>query len=408
MTYREVADTARACARWCVALLGLAIPVSTALDGVLVGLTLVCWMIALPLEPRLTLGTWVRVRPALIAMALFCLVLAACAWSPAPWKAAWSAASKYSDLLLIPVFIWAGSAFRVRTRALYAFLAAVTLNLVVSYGTVLGFWERIPGLHTQPSYPVGFKLSVTHSLVVSLGAFLFLLLAREARRPSVRAACVAMAAICAHNVLFIVIGRTGYVVLAVLFTYFILNAIADRSRVLLAFLAMTALFASAYFGSGHFSARMQDVASDLTQWRPGAGDDTSVGQRIGYYRNTLAIIGEHPLGVGTGGFEQAYADKVRGTSAPPTRNPHNDYLMLAAQAGVPALLLLLALYVVLWREAPRLATRLERDALRGVVITLGIAGLFNSALMDHVEGLLFAWGAALLYASHPTARLEAR
>ena len=88
MTYREVAGTARACAGWCVALLGLALPVSTALDGVLVGLTLLCWMIALPLEPRVSLGAWVRVRPALIALVLFCLVLAACAWSPAPWKAA--------------------------------------------------------------------------------------------------------------------------------------------------------------------------------------------------------------------------------------------------------------------------------------------------------------------------------
>ena len=41
-------------------------------------------------------------------------------------------------------------------------------------------------------------------------AYLFLLLARDARRPGVRAACVALAAVCAHNVLFIVVGRTGY------------------------------------------------------------------------------------------------------------------------------------------------------------------------------------------------------
>ena len=73
----------------------------------------------------------------------------------------------------------------------------------------------------------------------------------------------------------------------------------------------------------------------------------------------------------------------------------------------PALLLLLALYVLLWREAPRLATRLERDALRGLVLTIAIAGLFNSALMDHVEGLLFAWGAGVALASRRPA-IEAR
>jgi O-antigen ligase len=255
---------------------------------------------------------------------------------------------------------------------------------------------------------VGFRLSITHNILVSLGAFMFLLLARETPRPRMRVACMAMAAICAHNVLFIVIGRTGYVVLAVLLTYFILNAIVDRRHVLMAFLALTALFASAYVGSDHFSARMQDIVSDLTQWRPEAGDKTSVGQRIGYYRTTLQIIAEHPItGVGSGGFARAYAEKVKGTDAQATVNPHNDYLMLAAQAGLPALLLLLALYVLLWREAPRLATRLERDALRGLVLTIAIAGLFNSALMDHVEGLLFAWGAAVALASRRPA-VEAR
>ncbi len=400
MTGRELALKARACAGWFVPLTGFALCISTALDGVLVVLTLAAWLIALPLAWRESLRRWWDMRPAFIALLLLALLLVACAYSAVPWKAAWSAFSKYLDLLLIPVFLWAALSPVVRKRALCLFLVGVALNVLVSYGSALGMWQSIPGLHTQPSYPVGFRLSVTYGLLVAMGAYLLLLLARDARKPAVRAAYVALAALFAHNVLFVVIGRTGYVVLGALLAYFIFYAVPDRRRVLLALLATTALFASAYIGSDSFPARVQDIASDLRDWRPGVGDDTSVGQRVGYYRSTLEIIREHPLaGVGTGGFAQAYADKVRGTSAPATTNPHNDYLMLAAQAGALAPLLLIALYVVLWIEAPQLATPFERDALRGLVLAIAIAGVFNSALMDHVEGLLFAWAVGVLYAS---------
>ena len=151
-------------------------------------------------------------------------------------------------------------------------------------------------------------------------------------------------------------------------------------------------------GSGFISARVLDIASDLAQWESGVNQDTSVGHRLGYYGTTLEIVREHPLtGVGAGGFAQAYADKVRGTPARTTVNPHNDYLLIAAQAGLPALGLLLALSVLLWRDAARMGSTFERDAMRGLVLTVAIGGLFNSLLMDHVEGLLFAWTLGVLY-----------
>lgn len=400
MIYRDLALKARASAGWCVALLGFAIPVSTALDGVLLALMLVACLIAAPSSYHEWLRLWVRVRAALLSLLVFGALLVAALYSPVPWRTAWASASKYLDLALIPLLIWAVASPTVRVRALYCFIAAIALSLVVSYGSAIGLWDSLPGLHTLPHYPVGFKLSVTHNLLVSLTAFVALLLARELRANRQRAAfALAFALVCMHNVLFIVIGRTGYVVLAALLTYFAITVARDRRSILLSLLIITALFAGAYGGSRYFPARVQDIASELVRWKPGIEDETSVGQRVGYYRTTLQIIAEHPLtGVGTGAFAEAYAEKVRGTPAPATVNPHNDYLMLAAQAGLPALALLIALYVVLWRDAPRLGSPLERDLMRGLVLTMAIGGLFNTLLMDHAEGLLFAWATALLYA----------
>jgi O-antigen ligase len=400
VTYREVAASARMSAGGCAALLGFAIPISTALDNVLLALVVLAWLVAAPACLSDTLRSYVRLRPALLALGVFAALLVSAAYSPLPWKDAASAASKYLELALIPVFVWAAATPRVRKWALLGFLAAIVLNLLVSYGSAFGAWESLPGLRTFPHYPIGFRLSVTHNFFVALAAFVLLLLARELRQSQPRSAMLALglALVCIHNVLFIVIGRTGQIVLAVLLVYFALTVTRSRRGVGIAMLMLTALLASAYVGSNAFSARVQDVVSDLLHWQPGASDETSVGQRIGYYRTTASIVSEHPLtGVGAGGFEAAYAAKVRGTHAPATSNPHNDYLMIAAQAGLAALALLIALFVMLWRDAVRLASTLERDLLRGIALAFAIGGLFNSFLLDHAEGLLFAWSTGMVY-----------
>jgi O-antigen ligase len=197
-----------------------------------------------------------------------------------------------------------------------------------------------------------------------------------------------------------VIGRTGYVVLGLLLGYLVTTYARTWKSYAVAGVAAVALAAAAYSVSGNLQERTGEIVRDLQQWTPGAADKTSVGQRLEYSLTSLRIIAEHPLtGVGAGSFEQAYAKAT--TSELVTRNPHNDYMMIGAQTGVPGIVLLLALYVLLWRDAAHLGSRLNRDLVRGVVLTLAVGGLFNSLLLDHAEGLFFAWFVALAYARRP-------
>jgi O-antigen ligase len=111
------------------------------------------------------------------------------------------------------------------------------------------------------------------------------------------------------------------------------------------------------------------------------------------------------LGHGTGSFTRAYAEKTKGQQALPTRNPHNEYLLIMVQLGLVGLAVLLYLFWTQWRLAPRLATPLEWHLARGLVLAMAVGCLFNSWLLDHTEGLLYAWLTGLLLAGlNPVSR----
>ena len=80
-----------------------------------------------------------------------------------------------------------------------------------------------------------------------------------------------------------------------------------------------------------------------------------------------------------------------------TQNPHNEYLLITAQIGLLGLTLLLWLFIVQWRSAQQLPMPMETGLARGLVLTIAIGCLFNSLLLDHSEGLFYAWLSGLLY-----------
>ncbi|HJQ62933.1 MAG TPA: O-antigen ligase family protein, partial [Burkholderiales bacterium] len=115
-------------------------------------------------------------------------------------------------------------------------------------------------------------------------------------------------------------------------------------------------------------------------------------------RNTLSVIADQPLiGVGTGGFAQAYAEKVKGTGKVATQNPHNEFLLMWAQLGIAGLIALIWLFWRQWQLAARLPTRMETDLARALVVTMVIGCMLNSLLLDHTEGLSYAWLTGVLY-----------
>ena len=76
--------------------------------------------------------------------------------------------------------------------------------------------------------------------------------------------------------------------------------------------------------------------------------------------------------------------------------------MISTQTGLIGLVLLLSLFYTHWRYAPLLPTALEQDAARGLLLAYLVNCALNSALMDHADGLFFAFMTAALFANLKT------
>jgi O-antigen ligase len=272
--------------------------------------------------------------------------------------------------------------------------------VLISYLLWLGVIPPNKLFHITPDDAyTPFKHRITHSFLMAFGAYLFALKARLSRRRPVFILFALLSIAALGNVLFIVSGRTGYVVALVLGAYFLIVGWRWRGVAVAAVVLLVLCGAVYLMPSSIPHQRLSVMAEEMTKWQPGRPETTSVGYRLEFYRNSLLLIGEHPLfGAGTGGFTGAYASLVKGTGMEASVNPHNEYLMVTVQLGFVGLLLMLWLFITQWRKASDLPEGFERPAARGLVLLILSASMVTSTLIDHTEGLFFVWMSALLFA----------
>jgi len=390
-------------ALWIAVALGFSIPVSTALDSVLMVALLVCWAAGGRFREK-----WAAVRGnavALAACAFFLLHVAGSAYGLGSAREVLYDLDKAAVLLLVPILASLQPGVEWLRRALIALLAALALTLLLSYPLWFGLLPDADFIKGSPYDPVVFKKKIGHSVLMAYGAFVLALAARESVSARWRALLWLFCALAAFNVLFMVWGRTGQLVLMALALYFLLTAYGRRG-VLAAAAAGLVIGASAYLvPSSSLHLRTQATIKEFQDWRAGKPDRLA-NTRLEAWTNSLQIVRQHPVvGVGTGGFATAYATQVYGTSMPPLGQPENQYLLTTVQFGVVGLAVLLALFATQWHMAARLGSRTQTQLARGLVIAMVVGCFFNSFLRDHAHAHLYAWLSGLLFAGlRPRAR----
>jgi hypothetical protein len=386
-------------ALWTAVAIGFSIPFSTALDNLLVAVLVLCWAASGRYREKVAA---LRAHPfVLLPIGFFLLHAAGSLYSIGEASDVLRMLDKASMILLIPLLIALNPGREFRDRALYAFMAAMLTTLVLSFLLWMGALpeggqdELIKGMRQDPTV---FKKHITHGVLMAFGALAFALKARDATQASTRSLLAVIAGLMAFNVMFMVHGRTGQLVLAALLLYFLFGWLRWQGLVI-AGAAGVALAGVAYLvPSSALHQRVNATITEIEDWRAGKPTQPA-NMRLEAWGNSIQITKANSLiGVGTGGFAAAYARQVEGTRMPPLRQPENQYLLTTVQLGAVGLAALLALFVLQWHLACRLATRTETDLARGLVLLMVVGCLFNSFLLDHTEALFYAWLSGLLFA----------
>ncbi|MHB8454474.1 MAG: O-antigen ligase family protein [Acidiferrobacterales bacterium] len=393
----KISDPAERLTRIAAYMLGFSIPISTAMDSLLVLLLPLLWLSSTHFDTKFTL---IRAnRAAMLAMALMAVITVGLLYGNGTLGDRLDMFGRYGHLLFIALLVPIFQETDTRRRALIGFMAALILTLILSYLIAFSVLPVSTIFTGTPQNPTVFKLQITQNLFLAYGGFAFAVAARYESRPWRRLLYVLLVALTVYNVLFMGTGRTGYLVLGALMVYFCFDWLG-RKGIIVATATIIVLAGTAYFGSSSLHTRINLAEHQMITWHPGhpAGDGNSIGDRLEFYRNSVALIREHPVfGVGTGGFAEAYAEKIKGSGMLATRNPHNQFLLITIQLGLVGLAALLYFFFRLWQLAQQLVSGIDRNLARGLILLILVGGLVNSLLMDHAESLLFAWMTGVLY-----------
>jgi heptosyltransferase-3 len=302
-------------------------------------------------------------------------------------RASGGAINKYQELVLGPLLLALLQDARHRRVFIRALIAGALLLAIVYWAALLE--PRLYAALGKRRISAGFALA----------ACAFLLLLRADGRPHPWPTRL-MAVFMALAVLFAIDSRTGHVVLVLLASCAAWLHSPRRWRWAAA-IACPLLVLALATGSQAVNSRLKETLASTQSAGPN-GELTSTEIRIEMLRVARDMAARYAVtGAGfanySAAYERAALEHYRGeegaqASAKAARirtdNPHNEYLMQLISGGITALALYLAwLALPLWRAAR--SPQPLGGMLAGLVLAFAAGSLFNSLLMDFVEGHLY-------------------
>lgn len=376
----------------------LSIALPTAFISIAMGLFVIFWVVSGNYADK-----YARIRhhpAALVAIALFVVYGLCTLYSSAPWEMRLTWWFKYHKLLYIPMIICILTEAKMRRIALHAFLGCMLFILLISY---LKWMAIVPHEDSGQGFFV-FRNRIAHNIFMAFAMHLMLYQATIQTSTLKRWLWISLSVLAAINIFFLVNGRTGQVLMVVLFCWFCWEIWGAKSiKWLVAFFLATAIISTYAPSASDF--RITQIKQEMLDHNQAA--PTSSGQRIEFYTNALTLIKQHPIiGSGTGSFENEYkiiADQQNINNYVP--NPHNEFLLTWQQLGIGGLILLLAFFAIHWKTSYKITSAEPKDqyfnyALRGLIITIFVGSLFNSLLLDSGEGKFYCVLAGIILSAY--------
>ncbi len=390
-----------------VVLLFFLLPISTAGSNIALALSVILSLVYLGLDWKSKKFIYLKKQPFLIFALFF-------SYLPLPFFLVGNSSVtisdgllKYQEIFFMPLLAILISYQKDLPRfALKAFLIAMGMTLLLSYLRGFGDITLFRHLNLEilltklgdKSNPTIFKWHITHNFFMAFATLLwgyFAFYFWQTNR--ILATCFGF--ICflgLFNVFFMIQGRTGYLVVFSTLLYFFI----DKYKVKGIFFGVTVLsfaFLFLYNFSDNFYSRVHFGFAELLNWNSITPSNTSIGLRVEFIYQSLKIASEHLFfGVGVGNFGQAYAAHALGSGFMQSENPHNQYILFLVETGLIGLFAYFYLNYVCWKYSMQLSP-FWMHATRIVLLSYGLANLFNSFLFDFSESLFFSAFMALAF-----------
>ncbi len=314
------------------------------------------------------------------------VVLIGMTYASVPWSDRGTDLLKWRTILWFFVLLSIFDDDRWITRLLVTFVAGTAVALVASFVTAAGWFTlwRTPDalLRNAATQGMGFAVAALLCLWMFLGKTL---------QEHMRWIVPVLGLLYVANMVFITNGRSGYIILGIGCAVLLLwKAAPLRQLAIVLGLSLVAILAFS------LSSRMQDnIVLGVNQWvqEPESATLTNMASRRVYYQNTLEILRDHWLmGIGTGGFKQAYTEQVTRKYDPsnwraePIGDPHNQYLAVFAQHGIGGLAVFLIWIVAIARDMRGLPK--YRKLALAILFGWCVTSLFSSHFRTFAEGHL--------------------
>jgi len=330
------------------------------------------------------------------ALLLFSIVLFSCLWSSGSPSERLFAIQKYSKLLYLPILVLGFRDPNARHFGLHAFLFSMLFICGIS---ILKFHGYLQSYLINPD-----RIFRNHIMTGHFAAFanyLCLLFFYRQKDFLPRMMYGLMALILSYQLIFINIGRTGYVIWGLLIILLVVQQFSWKQIVMIAPL-LGVLMGGSYLASPVMKENSHLVLQDVKDYRHDM-KDTDVGYRLQFYHYAYALFKRHPL-IGNGAGSFVYYFKTE-NPVPTWHNkallePHSQYWLMASEFGIVGLGALTWFFLTLF-VAVRPLDRMKFPAM-AMLLSFIIGNVSDSLLFYSGSGYFFLIMMALFLGESPS------
>jgi O-antigen ligase len=295
---------------------------------------------------------------------------------------------KHSKIIVIPIIILLTKNYKNARLGLVYFLYGQLIVLFLSYALSLGI--SLPWKASDDNSNVVFSTSyIDQGIMLGTTSALFWHLHKKSLLPFNLSKF--FAPLCIFSTLFLLNGRTGYIVASAMLVLTFFWMTSNRLRWTILTLMPIFIGIVFYFGSVNIKNRLIEVATESSSFFNSNNVSTSSGWRLNAWLRSVEAIQEKPwYGYGVGGWTSAVKE-IQGPNANMIfgegdgKNPHQEYLLWGVELGIFGIFLYLIFLYSILKESRKFQSE-TKYALWLVVISLAISTLFNSTLYDDMIG----------------------